>query len=100
MHFNLFWNTGFLYFFIFFKFIKIMKTKELYENYLSKLEEALIKDEKENIDFIIESLYTMGLPEKELDEIDDILHEATLYLELWDQEYKETAIDLISDFKN
>lgn len=77
-----------------------MKTKELYENYLSKLEEALTWDKKENIDFIVESLYTMWLPEKELDEIDDILHEATLYLELWDEEYKETALELISDFKN
>lgn len=77
-----------------------MKTKELYENYLSKLEEALISDNKDNIDYIVESLYTMWLPEKELDEIDDILHEATLYLELWDDEYKETSLELIGDFKN
>lgn len=77
-----------------------MKTKELYENYLSKLEEALINENKENIDYIVESIYTMWLPEKDLEEIDDILHEATLYLELWDEEYKETALELISDFKN
>jgi hypothetical protein len=36
-----------------------MKTKELYNNYLSKLEEALINDNKENIDYIVESIYTM-----------------------------------------
>jgi hypothetical protein len=36
-----------------------MKAKELYDNYLSKLEEALINDNKENIDYIVESIYTM-----------------------------------------
>jgi len=35
-----------------------------------------------------------------MDKIDDILHEATLFLEFKEEEYKETALDLISDFKN
>jgi len=35
-----------------------MKEKELYDNYLSKLEEALVQENMENIDFIIETLYT------------------------------------------
>jgi len=35
-----------------------------------------------------------------MDKIDDILHEATLFLEFNEDDYKETALDLISDFKN
>ncbi|MDD2907225.1 MAG: hypothetical protein PHH98_01155 [Candidatus Gracilibacteria bacterium] len=77
-----------------------MKEKELYDNYLSKLEEALVQENTENIDFIVETLYTTGLDENDMDKIDDILHEATLFLEFGDEEYKETALDLISDFKS
>lgn len=77
-----------------------MKEKELYDNYLSKLEEALVQENTENIDFIVETLYTTWLDENDMDKIDDILHEATLFLEFGDEEYKETALDLISDFKS
>jgi len=77
-----------------------MKESELYTNYLSKLEEALVQENIENIDYIVETLYTCGLSENDMDKIDDILHEATLFLEFWDEEYKETALDLITDFKN
>lgn len=77
-----------------------MKEKELYDNYLSKLEEALTQENMDNIDFIIETLYTCGISDNDMDKIDDILHEATLFLEFWDEEYKDTALELISDFKN
>jgi len=77
-----------------------MEESELYTNYLSKLEEALVQENIENIDYIVETLYTCGLSENDMDKIDDILHEATLFLEFWDEEYKETALDLITDFKN
>ncbi len=77
-----------------------MKEKELYDNYLSKLEEALVQENMDNIDYIVETLYTSGLSESDMDKIDDILHEATLFLEFWEEEYKETALDLITDFKN
>jgi CRISPR/Cas system-associated exonuclease Cas4 (RecB family) len=55
--------------------------KQLYKDYLSKLEEALISDNKEAIDYILEYVYTVNLTEEELIEIDDILQEATLYSE-------------------
>jgi len=77
-----------------------MKEAELYTNYLSKLEEALVQENMDNIDYIVETLYTSGLSETDMDKIDDILNEATLFLEFKDEEYKETALDLISDFKN
>lgn len=77
-----------------------MKEAELYTNYLSKLEEALVQENMDNIDYIVETLYTSWLNENDMDKIDDILHEATLFLEFGEEEYKETALDLISDFKN
>ncbi len=77
-----------------------MKEAELYTNYLSKLEEALVQENMDNIDYIVETLYTSWLSETDMDKIDDILHEATLFLEFGDEEYKETALDLITDFKN
>lgn len=77
-----------------------MKEAELYTNYLSKLEEALVQENMDNIDYIVETLYTCWLSESDMDKIDDILHEATLFLEFGEEEYKETALDLITDFKN
>lgn len=76
-----------------------MKKKELYDNYLSKLEEALTQDNKENIDYIVETIYTMWLPEQDIEQIDDIMQEATLYLEFGEAEYKDEALKLISEFK-
>lgn len=77
-----------------------MNKAELYTNYLSKLEEALVQENMDNIDFIVETLYTSWLSEGYMDKIDDILHEATLFLEFNEEDYKETALELISDFKN
>ena len=76
-----------------------MKNSELYKNYLSKLEEALISDNFENIDYILESIYTLWIPEDDLEKMDNILQEATLYSELKDQEYKTLALELINNFK-
>ncbi len=76
-----------------------MKKAELYNDYLSKLETALETDNFEWIDYILEFLNTGWLQEKDLEEVDDILHEATLYSELKKLDYKETAIDLISEYK-
>lgn len=73
--------------------------KQLYKDYLSKLEEALISDNKEAIDYILEYVYTVNLTEEELIEIDDILQEATLYSEFSEDEYKDEALLQISEFK-
>ena len=76
-----------------------MKKTELYENYISKLEEALKQDNKENIDFILESIYTLGLSDEDLNQMDNILQEATLYIEFNENEYKDEALKLIENFK-
>lgn len=76
-----------------------MNKKELYDNYVSKLELALNEDNFENIDYILEYLYTSWIPENILDEIDNILQEATLYSELKENEYREEALRLIEEFK-
>jgi len=77
-----------------------MNKKELYINYLSKLEEALNADNFDNIDYILESVYTIWIPEEEMIAMDDIFQEATLYIELKEDEYKNEALKLIEEFKN
>ena len=77
----------------------LVNKKKLYTKYLSKLEEVLISDNKEGINYILEYIYTVHLTDEELIEIDDILQEATLYAELNDNEYKDEALVQIWEFK-
>ena len=44
-------------------------------------------------------MYTSGIPDEILDEIDDILQEVTLYIELKDKEYKQTALEFIKEYE-
>lgn len=76
-----------------------MNNKEIYENYLKKIKEILEKDDFESLDYILEYMYTSGIPDDILEEIDDILQEVTLYVELKDKEYKETALEFISEYE-
>ncbi len=76
-----------------------MKESDLYNDYLSKLENALINNDIESIDYILEYMYTNKLSDDYIEEIDEILNEATLYAEIWDLEYKEKALSLIDEFK-
>ena len=73
--------------------------KEIYDNYISKLEIAMNEDDFENIDYILEFLYTSWVPDDILDDMYDVLQEATLYSELREKEYKEEALKLIEEFK-
>ncbi|MDD5769794.1 MAG: hypothetical protein PHE25_02400 [Candidatus Gracilibacteria bacterium] len=76
-----------------------MINKEIYENYLKKIREVLEADDFESLDYILEYMYTSGIPDVILDEIDDILQEITLYLELKDKDYKETALEFIKEYE-
>lgn len=76
-----------------------MNNKEIYENYLKKIKEVLEKDDFESLDYILEYMYTSGIPDETLDEIDDILQEITLYIELKEKEYKQTALEFISEYE-
>lgn len=73
---------------------------ELYVNYIEKLEEAVKNDDFDKIDFILESIYTMWMDDKTIERIDDILQEATLFLEFRENEYKEETLNLIEKFKS
>lgn len=76
-----------------------MNKKEIYENYLKKIKEVLVRDDFASIDYILEFMYTSGIDDETLDEIDDILQELTLYSELKDKEYKETALEFIKEYE-
>ena len=76
-----------------------MTNKEIYDNYLKKIKEVLEADDFESLDYILEYMYTSGIPDEILDEIDDILQEVTLYIELKDKEYKETALEFIREYE-
>jgi len=73
--------------------------KNLYNDYISKLEKELIEENIEWINFILEYMYTIQISEEERIEIDDILQEATLYAEFKDNEYKDEALIQINEFK-
>jgi len=78
--------------------LKNMNKIELYKNYISKLEEALKSDNFDFLDTFLEQIY-IEISEKDREEIEDIIDEATLYLELKEQDYKDEALNLIEDFK-
>lgn len=76
-----------------------MNAKEIYENYLVKIKETLEKDDFDGLDYILEYIYTSGLPDDVMDELDDILQEITLYVEFKEEWYKSQALEYIEEFK-
>lgn len=76
-----------------------MNNKEIYENYLKKIKEVLEADDFDSLDYILEYMYTSGMPDELLDEIDDILQEVTLYVETKEKDYKETALEFIKEYE-
>jgi len=74
--------------------------KWLYEKYLTKLDEAINNDRFDDIDLILEEIYTEeSIPAEDLNEMYDVLTEATLYAEMREKEYKDEFIRLIGMFK-
>lgn len=82
-----------------FFYLGIMNKKEIYTNYLVKIKEALTKDDFDSMDSILEVIYTSGMPWEIIEEIDDILREVTLYLELKEEDYKNTALEMIKKYE-
>ncbi len=76
-----------------------MTNKEIYDNYLKKIKEVLEADDFASLDYILEYMYTSWISDEVLDEIDDILQEVTLYVELKEKEYKETALEFIKEYE-
>jgi len=65
------------------------------KEYLEKLKKVLETDDLLWLDEVLELSVTWFLTENEINEIDEILNEATLYAEFKEAEYKEKALELI-----
>lgn len=77
----------------------IMSKKDLYNNYLVEIEKSLIDDNIESLDYLLEVIYTSPINEKDFMAIEEVLQESTLYLEFKEETYRETALELINNFK-
>lgn len=77
----------------------IMSKKELYNNYLVEIEKSLIDDNIESLDYLLEVIYTSPISEKDFMAIEEVLQESTLYSEFKEETYRETALELINNFK-
>lgn len=73
--------------------------RDLYKEYLQKLEEALVEDNFDALDYIIEYLQSPSVTEQEREKMSDIIDEATLYIELKEEEYKTEAMERIWEYK-
>lgn len=65
------------------------------KTYLEKLKTVLEIDNFDWLDIVLEEAILWDLSENEINEIDEILNEATLYAEYREEEYKEKALELI-----
>lgn len=74
-----------------------MTQQESYENFLDALKEALIEKDTVKLDDTLQSMHGGWLEQDELDDLEEIISEATLYLELKDEEYREMALVLIRE---
>ena len=71
-----------------------MKTKDI----IKKLKDYLENDNFEELDKLFIEVYSVEIPEEQEEKISDILDEATLYLEFKEEDYKNVALELISNF--
>ena len=67
------------------------------KKYLCDLKQILEDDDFEKLDEILESLMTWIYSEEEVNEMWDIVNEATLYAEFKESDYKEEALRLIRE---
>jgi hypothetical protein len=59
-----------------------MNKNKIYTDYLSKIETYLNNNDIDALNYILEFIFTNQLPDDEMEAMDDILNEATLYTEL------------------
>ena len=70
-----------------------MKTKEI----IKKLKDYLENDNFEELDKLFIEIYSAEIPEEQEEKLSDILDEATLYLEFKEEDYKNTALEMIKN---
>lgn len=76
-----------------------MNKKEIYNNYLIKIKEVVENDNFEWIDYILEYLYSAWVPDSIMEELEDVLHEMTLYSEFKEIQYKQEVLDIIKEYE-
>ena len=70
---------------------------DAYSEFLDELKVALENKDTSAIDNILEYANGGNLDEDEVDDLQEIISEATLYLELQEEEYREMALVLIRE---
>ena len=70
-----------------------MKTKDI----LKKLKQYLLEDDFDWLDRLFIEIYSAEIPEEQEEKLSDILDEATLYLEFKEEDYKNTALEMIEN---
>jgi len=68
-----------------------MKTKDI----IKKLKNYLENDNFDELDKLFVEIYSAEIPEEQEEKLSDILDEATLYLELKEEDYKNMALEMI-----
>lgn len=68
-----------------------------YSEFLEELKTALEEEDTDKVDSLLHYVNSGNLDEDEVDDLEDIISEATLYLELGDEDYRETALELIAE---
>lgn len=70
-----------------------------YDQFLDELKLALTEKDLSKLDEILQTIHGGWLSEREVDSLEEIISEATLYLELKEEEYREMAIVLIRELE-
>lgn len=76
-----------------------MTKTDLYSDYLSKLSAALESSDKDTISYLLEYIYAGELEQEDIDPLEEVISEATLFIELADEEYREMALKLITQLE-
>ena len=74
-----------------------MTQENSYENFLDDLKDALKSRDPHKVDEVLQTIHSGWLDQDELDDLEEIISEATLYLELKEEEYREMALVLIQE---
>jgi len=74
-----------------------MPQENSYENFLDELKDALKSRDPHKVDEVLQTIHSGWLDQDELDDLEEIISEATLYLELKEEEYREMALVLIQE---
>lgn len=76
-----------------------MSGENSYEDFLDMLKESLLTKDLKKLDEALETMHGGWIDQSDLDDLEEIISEATLYLELQEEEYREMALVLIRELE-